>query len=62
MKTRKFEVNVVGYNADTFHDNYEKFIVNTNPTYFGDMEFTLIAPQEVYDEISGLTEEGIEIL
>lgn len=59
---RTFKVNVVGFNADTFRENYSKYIKSEHDVYFEDVEFELKAPQEIYDEIAGLKEECIEIL
>ena len=59
---KKFRVNVVGFNADLFADNYADYIKSSREGYFENVEFELEAPQEVYDEIAGLTEELIEIL
>ena len=59
---RTFRVNVVGFNADTFRDNYSKYIKSEHEVYFENVEFELRAPQEIYDEIDNLKEEMIEIL
>lgn len=59
---KKFRVNVVGFNADLFADNYADYIKSSKEVYFDNVEFELEAPQEVYDEIAGLTEELIEIM
>lgn len=59
---RKFRVNVVGFNADTFRDNYSEYIKSEHEVYFDNVEFELQAPQEIYDEIADLKEELIEIL
>ena len=62
MEKRTFEVSVIGCNAATFYSNYEKYIIDQVPSYYDNMTFTLVAPQEIYDEIKGLAEEGIEII
>ena len=59
---RKFRVNVVGFNADQFRDNYSEYITSEHEEYFESVEFELEAPQEIYDEIADLKEECIEIL
>lgn len=59
---RTFRVNVVGFNADQFRDNYSKYIKSEEEAYCENVEFVLEAPQEVYDEIDNLKEEHIEIL
>ena len=59
---RTFRVNVVGFNADTFIDNYSKYIKSEREVYYENVEFVLQAPQEIYDEINSLKEELIEIL
>lgn len=59
MKT--FRVNVVGFNADTFRENYSEYIKSEHEV-FENVEFKLQAPQEIYDEIDNLKEEMIEIL
>lgn len=62
MKMILFEVSVIGCNADTFYEKYKDYVVSQEPSHFDNMNFVLIAPLEVYDEIEGLTEEGIEII
>jgi len=59
---KKFRVNVVGFNADLFRDNYAEYIKSEHEVYFENVEFELEAPQEIYDEIDSLKEEMIEIL
>ena len=59
---RTFRVNVVGFNADTFRDNYTEYIKAEDFGWFDDRVFELEAPQEIYDEIDNLKEEMIEIL
>lgn len=53
---------MVGFNADTFRDNYSEYIKSEREVYFENVEFELQAPQEIYDEIDNLKEEMIEIL
>lgn len=60
MKT--FQVNVIGFNAPVFMINYASYITKWEQGWFDDRIFTLNAPDEVYEEISGLTEEFIEII
>ena len=59
---RTFKVNVVGFNADTFRDNYSNYIKAEYDSWYDDSVFELEAPQEIYDEIAGLKDECIEIL
>lgn len=59
---RTFRVNVVGFNADTFRENYSEYIKSEHEGWFDDRVFELQAPQEIYDEIAELKEELIEIL
>lgn len=59
---KKFRVNVVGFNADLFRDNYAEYIKSSREVYFENVEFELEAPQEIYDEIDNLKEELIEIM
>lgn len=59
---RTFRVNVIGFNVPVFMINYASYIIKWEHGWFDDRIFTLNAPAEVYDEISGLTEECIEIL
>lgn len=59
---RTFRVNVAGFNADTFRDNYSKYIKSEHEVYFENVEFELQAPQEIYDEIDNLKEEMIEVV
>lgn len=59
---RNFQVNVIGFNIPVFMISYADYITKWEEGWFGDRIFTLVAPTEVYDQISGLTEECIEIL
>ena len=59
---RNFQVNVIGFNVPAFKINYSSCIIKWEQGWFDDRIFTLNALDEVYDEISGLTEECIEIL
>lgn len=59
---RTFRVNVVGFNADQFRDNYSEYILSEREGVYDDRVFELEAPQEIYDEIDDLKEECIEIL
>lgn len=59
MRTSK--VNVVGFNADQFRDNYSKYIKSEEEACCENVVFELEAPQEIYDEIDNLKEECIEI-
>ena len=57
-----FTVYSIGCNAELFATNYGEYIIDTNPSYFGGVEFTLLAPAELRAEIADLTEECIEII
>ena len=59
---RTFRVNVVGFNADIFRDNYSEYIKSEREVYFENVEFELQAPQEIYAEIDNFKEELIENL
>jgi hypothetical protein len=59
---KKFKVHAANFNADTFRNNYQKYIIDEYDACFEDTIFELNAPQEIYDEISGLEEESITIL
>lgn len=58
----KFLVSVIGFNAKQFESNYASYITNKNGDYDSSMEYVLNAPQTIYDEINGLSEEFIEII
>ena len=58
----KFDVCVVGFNADQFREIYKNYISAEYEDDFENVIFTLNAPTGVYDEIAELTEECIEIL
>lgn len=60
MKT--FKVNVIGCNVLAFTLAYASYITKWEEGWLDDRIFTLVSPTEVYDQISGLTEECIEIL
>lgn len=57
-----FFVSVIGFNVNTFKEKYQQYIKKEHETYFENALFTLEAPQNIYDEISGLEEEMIEIV
>ena len=59
---RKFSVNEIGFNVETFMVIYAGYIKSWHEGWFDDRVFELEAPQEIYDEIADLTEECIEIL
>ena len=56
-----FAVNVIGCNAETFKNNYGQYIQAYRNGVMDNKVFYLSAPQSIMDEISSLTEEGIEI-
>lgn len=57
-----FFVSVIGFNVNTFKEKYQQYIKKEHETYFENALFALEAPQNIYDEISGLEEEMIEIV
>ena len=57
-----FTVYCIGCNAELFATNYSEYITDTSPSYFDGVEFTLLAPAEIREEIADLTEECIEIV
>lgn len=59
---RTFKVNVVGFNADTFRENYSKYIKTEHEGLYENRVFELEASQGIYFEIAGLKDECIEIL
>lgn len=59
---REFSVNVIGCNIVPFTLAYTGYIKRWHEGWFNDRVFELAAPQEVYNEIAGLTEECIEIM
>ena len=59
---KKFDVCVVGFNADQFRENYKNYISVEHEDDFENVIFTLNAPTDVYDEIAELTAECIEII
>ena len=58
----KFQVSVIGLNANTFREKYQQYIKKEHEMYFENILFELEAPQNIYDEINGLEEEMIEIV
>jgi len=58
----KFQVSVIGLNANTFREKYQQYIKKEHEMYFENVVFDLQAPQNIYDEINGLEEEMIEIV
>lgn len=56
-----FHVDVIGYNAELFAENYSEYIIDTESAW-DNYCFTLDAPQFIYDEIKELREEAIEIV
>lgn len=62
MKKKIFQVEVIGFNADTFESNYDPYIINKVVDDYDTATYTLEAPVEVYDEINDLTENLIYII
>lgn len=56
-----FHVDVVGFNAELFRDNYSEYVMEEEDDYFGNFTFHMCAPLEVYEEIKDLREEMIVI-
>lgn len=59
---RIFSVNVIGFNVETFMIAFAGYIKSWHEGRFDDRVFELEAPQEIYEEISNLKEECIEIV
>ena len=59
---RSFQVEVIGFNAEVFEDNYAAYITNKVVDDYDTATYTLEAPADIYDEISELTEDLINIL
>lgn len=59
---KEFRVYVAVFNCDEFVNRYRKYIHGREDSWYGDYVYTLIAPQEIYDEIADLKEESIEII
>ena len=61
-KNVNFAVEVIGCNAETFKNNYAQYVQAYRDGVMDNKVFYLSAPQGVMDEISSLSEEGIEII
>ena len=57
----KFNVGVIECNAQTFRDNYRKYIKGVYYE-FGNFIFTMRAPHTIYNEIDKLKDNCIYIL
>ena len=62
MENVTFNVNVIGYNADVFRENYAGYIKSCEVGVYDDCVCELCAPVAVRDEIATLVEEGITIV
>lgn len=63
----KFDVQVIGYNIDTFEEYYSQYITNKeilleNSECVDFAKYTLDAPKDIYYEIENLIEECITIV
>lgn len=61
MKNYTIVVEVANCNADTFKDNYEKYITKESDYYFDGVLFEMEVPENIKNEIEGLEEEMIYI-
>ena len=57
-----FTVYSIGCNAELFATNHGEYITDTNPSYFDGVEFMLLAPAEIREEIAELADNCIEII
>lgn len=57
-----FSVNVIECNAETFQNNYAEYIKAYRNDNYDNKVFFMEAPENVYDEIKKLEEEGITIM
>lgn len=60
-KNVKFSVSVIECNADKFMDDFGGYVQAFRDGYMDNKIFYLNAPQSVKDDISKLSEEGIEV-
>jgi len=58
----QFRVNVPNRNILPFAIAYAPYIISWTEEWFGDRVFTVDAPDNVREEIAGLTKENIEII
>lgn len=56
-----FIVDVAEFNYNTFKENYSDYIVSVEGHLYGNMRVIMIAPQNIYDEVSNLKEECVTI-
>lgn len=61
MKTIIFNVSVIEYNADKFVEDFFDYIVNQYKDEYDNLICEMEAPQEIYDKVSDLTEEGVDV-
>ena len=61
MKNYAITVEVAKCNADTFKDNYGKYITKESDYYFDNVLFEMEVPENIKNEIEGLEEEMIYI-
>lgn len=61
MKTIIFYVSVIEYNADKFVEDFFDYIVDQYKDEYDNLIFEMEAPQEIYDKVSDLIEEGVDI-
>ena len=61
-KMKHFEVETMECNANIFASNYSEYITARRTGFCGLQIFTLTAPENIYNEIADLHEEGIDIV
>lgn len=61
METIFFNVSVIEYNADKFVEDFFDYIVNQYKDEYDNLILEMEAPQEIYDKVSDLTEEGVDV-
>lgn len=55
-------VEVFGFNADTFRENYRAYIIGEKTDDYDNAIFTMLVDADLLAEIKGLTEECINII
>lgn len=59
---RTFRVEVIAFNVEAFKENYGKYINKESKDCYETGIFDMTAPEEVYEEISELTDNFINIV
>lgn len=59
---KEFSVYVAVFNCNEFVNKYRKYIKKCRDAWFGDIVYTLVAPNAIFAEVANLKDESITIV